>query len=122
VTQHDLDEAFDDQSGDRLTTAHGLGVDDTDHSLTAGPRGPVLLEDHHLREELTHLDHERIPERVVHARGAGAHGTFRSCGNDASVTGVEVVGAGAADGLADVVRSALSLHRSWERLAPLAGH
>ncbi|GAA1738913.1 catalase CatB [Isoptericola hypogeus] len=74
------------QSGERLTTAQGLRVDDTDHSLTAGPRGPVLLEDHHLREKITHFDHERIPERVVHARGAGAHGTFRAYGNAASVT------------------------------------
>jgi catalase len=74
------------QEGDHLTTAQGLGVDDTDHSLTAGPRGPVLLEDHHLREKITHFDHERIPERVVHARGAGAHGVFRAYGNAASVT------------------------------------
>ena len=49
---------------------------DTDNSLKAGGRGPSLLEDHHLREKITHFDHERIPERVVHARGAGAHGTF----------------------------------------------
>ncbi|GAA4851159.1 catalase CatB [Luteimicrobium xylanilyticum] len=74
------------QDGDRLTTAQGARVDDTDHSLTAGPRGPVLLEDHHLREKLTHFDHERIPERVVHARGAGAHGVFRAYGNAATVT------------------------------------
>ncbi|WP_281268426.1 catalase [Xylanimonas oleitrophica] len=70
----------------RLTTAQGLRVDDTDRSLTAGPRGPVLLEDHHLREKITHFDHERIPERVVHARGYGARGTFRAYGNAASVT------------------------------------
>lgn len=74
------------QDGERLTTAQGVPVDDTDHSLTAGPRGPVLLEDHHLREKITHFDHERIPERVVHARGAGAHGVFRAYGNAASVT------------------------------------
>ncbi|MFE5342194.1 catalase [Isoptericola sp. NPDC056578] len=74
------------QAGDRLTTAQGLRVDDTDHSLTAGPRGPLLMEDHHFREKITHFDHERIPERVVHARGAGAHGTFRAYGNAASVT------------------------------------
>ncbi|WP_407317884.1 catalase [Isoptericola halotolerans] len=74
------------QAGGRLTTAQGLRVDDTDHSLTAGPRGPVLLEDHHLREKITHFDHERIPERVVHARGAGAHGRFRAYGNAANVT------------------------------------
>ncbi len=64
------------QVGDRLTTAQGLRVDDTDNSLTVSERGPSLLEDHHLREKITHFDHERIPERVVHARGAGAHGTF----------------------------------------------
>ncbi|WP_430982195.1 catalase [Microbacterium lacticum] len=64
------------QQGDRLTTAQGLRLGDTDHSLKAGPRGPVLLQDHHLREKITHFDHERIPERVVHARGAAAHGEF----------------------------------------------
>ena len=46
---------------------------DTDHSLKAGDRGPTLLEDFHLREKITHFDHERIPERVVHARGAALH-------------------------------------------------
>ncbi len=64
--------------GTQLTTAQGLRVDDTDHSLRTGSgRGPTLLEDHHLREKITHFDHERIPERVVHARGAAAHGRFR---------------------------------------------
>ena len=48
----------------------------TDDSLKLGERGPTLLDDFHLREKITHFDHERIPERVVHARGAGAHGTF----------------------------------------------
>ena len=66
------------QSGDRLTTAQGLRVDDADNSLTAGERGPTLLEDFHLREKIMHFDHERIPERVVHARGAGAHGVFEA--------------------------------------------
>ena len=74
------------QSGDFLTTAQGLRLPDTDHSLKAGPRGPSLLEDFHLREKITHFDHERIPERVVHARGAAAHGVFESYGNAASVT------------------------------------
>ncbi|GAA1412562.1 MULTISPECIES: catalase [Oerskovia] len=74
------------QQGDRLTTAQGLRVHDTDHSLKAGPRGPVLLEDHHLREKITHFDHERIPERVVHARGAAAHGVFTSYGNASAIT------------------------------------
>ncbi|WP_319805231.1 catalase [Micropruina sonneratiae] len=64
------------QRGDRLTTSTGTRLSDTDHSLKAGPRGPILLADHHLREKITHFDHERIPERVVHARGAAAHGTF----------------------------------------------
>ncbi|GAA1115003.1 catalase [Arthrobacter flavus] len=74
------------QSGRFLTTAQGTRVADTDHSLKAGPRGPVLLQDHHLREKITHFDHERIPERVVHARGAGAHGTFVANGAATGVT------------------------------------
>ncbi|KZB88362.1 catalase [Amycolatopsis regifaucium] len=74
------------QRGNHLTTAQGVRLSDTDHSLKAGPRGPSLMEDFHLREKITHFDHERIPERVVHARGAAAHGTFRAYGNAASVT------------------------------------
>ncbi|CAL9321911.1 Catalase HPII [Streptomyces sp. SudanB135_2055] len=74
------------QSGSYLTNAQGTRLHDTDHSLKAGPRGPVLLQDHHLREKIMHFDHERIPERVVHARGAGAHGVFQSYGTAASVT------------------------------------
>ena len=69
-----------------LTTAQGARLRDSDHSLKAGERGPTLLQDHHLREKITHFDHERIPERVVHARGAGAHGTFVGYGNARSVT------------------------------------
>jgi catalase len=65
------------QSGETLTTATGVPIDDTDNSLRIGERGPTLLDDFHLREKIMHFDHERIPERVVHARGAGAHGTFR---------------------------------------------
>ncbi|WP_018653884.1 catalase [Actinomadura flavalba] len=60
-----------------LTTDQGIQVDDTDNSLKVGERGPSLLQDFHLREKITHFDHERIPERVVHARGAGAYGTFQ---------------------------------------------
>ncbi|SNT20423.1 catalase [Streptosporangium subroseum] len=74
------------QTGEYLTTAQGLRLADTDHSLKAGPRGPVLLQDHHLREKIMHFDHERIPERVVHARGAAAHGVFRAYGTAATVT------------------------------------
>ncbi|MDJ1132192.1 catalase [Streptomyces iconiensis] len=73
------------QTGPRLTTAQGLRLPDTDHSLKAGERGPVLLQDHHLREKVMHFDHERIPERVVHARGAAAHGVFRGYGTAAQV-------------------------------------
>ena len=63
--------------GDLLTTDQGVRIPHTDDSLKAGERGPTLLEDFHLREKITHFDHERIPERVVHARGAGAHGIFQ---------------------------------------------
>jgi catalase len=60
-----------------LTTNQGLPVSDNQNSLRAGERGPTLLEDFVLREKITHFDHERIPERIVHARGAGAHGYFQ---------------------------------------------
>jgi catalase len=60
-----------------LTTQQGVRVDHTDDALTVGERGPTLLEDFHAREKVTHFDHERIPERVVHARGAGAYGHFQ---------------------------------------------
>jgi catalase len=60
-----------------LTTNQGVPVSDNQNSLTAGERGPVLLQDVHLIEKLAHFDRERIPERVVHAKGAGAHGYFR---------------------------------------------
>ncbi|MFI2669366.1 catalase [Streptomyces albidoflavus] len=73
------------QGGAYLTNAQGTRLHDTDHSLKAGPRGPVLLQDHHLREKITHFDHERIPERVVHARGAAAHGVFRGYGSAAQI-------------------------------------
>ena len=59
-----------------LTTAAGIPVCDNQTSLTAGDRGPTLLQDHHLLEKLAHFNRERIPERVVHAKAAGAHGTF----------------------------------------------
>ena len=60
-----------------LTTNQGLRINDDQNSLKAGERGPSLLEDFHLREKITHFDHERIPERVVHARGSAAHGYFQ---------------------------------------------
>jgi catalase len=63
-----------------LTSNHGTRIEDDQNSLRAGERGPSLLEDFHLREKLTHFDHERIPERIVHARGSAAHGVFRVYG------------------------------------------
>ena len=83
------------QAGEFLTTAQGLRIPDTDHSLKAGDRGPTLLEDFHLREKITHFDHERIPERVVHARGAAAHGVFESYGTAASITRAAFLAKGA---------------------------
>ncbi|MGI8839218.1 MAG: catalase [Caulobacteraceae bacterium] len=62
--------------GRAMTGNQGVGISDDQNSLKAGPRGPTLMEDFHLREKITHFDHERIPERVVHARGAAAHGVF----------------------------------------------
>src|SRR6188508_494045 len=72
--------------GAYFTTDHGTRLHTTDDSLKAGQRGPTLMEDFHLREKLTHFDHERIPERVVHARGTGAHGVFRVYESLADIT------------------------------------
>ena len=58
------------------TTQQGIPVSDDQNTLKIGPRGPALLEDFHFREKIFHFDHERIPERVVHARGFGIHGYF----------------------------------------------
>src|SRR6476620_9974645 len=75
-TNGPLDRVRVDSGGRALTTNQGVGVADNQNSLKAGLRGPALLEDFILREKITHFDHERIPERVVHARGSGAHGYF----------------------------------------------
>ena len=69
-----------------LTTNHGMPVSDNQNQLKAGRRGPVLLEDHVYREKINHFDHERIPERIVHARGTGAHGYFELTDSLADVT------------------------------------
>jgi catalase len=61
-----------------LTTNTGVRINHTDDSLKAGSRGPTIMEDFHFREKMMHFDHERIPERVVHARGSGAHGYFQA--------------------------------------------
>ncbi|KLT64357.1 catalase [Pedobacter sp. BMA] len=66
-----------DSSGQSMTTNHGVKINDDQNSLKAGERGATLLEDFILREKITHFDHERIPERIVHARGSAAHGVFK---------------------------------------------
>lgn len=66
-----------DDRGKKLTTNQGLKVSEDEFSLKAGERGPTLMEDFHFREKMTHFDHERIPERIVHARGFAAHGEFQ---------------------------------------------
>jgi catalase len=73
-----LDRVRADATGKVLTTNQGVAVADNQNSLKAGLRGPALLEDFILREKITHFDHERIPERIVHARGSGAHGFFEA--------------------------------------------
>ncbi len=77
------------QDSQFLTDAQGHRLEHTDDSLKAGTRGPTLLEDFHFREKITHFDHERIPERVVHARGTGVHGVFESYGTAADLTCAE---------------------------------
>ena len=69
-----------------LTTNQGMPVSDNQNQLKAGPRGPVLLEDHVYREKINHFDHERIPERIVHARGSAAHGFFECYESLADIT------------------------------------
>ncbi|MED1738001.1 catalase [Bacillus swezeyi] len=81
VNEHSKDQQLEhyrsDNRGKKMTTNQGLRVSEDEHSLKAGVRGPTLMEDFHFREKMTHFDHERIPERVVHARGFGAHGYFQ---------------------------------------------
>jgi len=81
-----LDRVRSDSTGQVLTTNQGVPVADNQHSLKAGLRGPALLEDFILREKITHFDHERIPERIVHARGSAAHGYFECYKSMAQVT------------------------------------
>ena len=76
VTAGSLDRVRVDGSDQEMTTNQGVAIGDNQNSLAVGLRGPSLLEDFILREKITHFDHERIPERIVHARGSGAHGYF----------------------------------------------
>ncbi|WP_316570249.1 catalase [Neobacillus sp. YIM B06451] len=75
--QEQLEQFTVDDRGKKLTTNQGVKVSEDEFSLKAGVRGPTLMEDFHFREKMTHFDHERIPERVVHARGFAAHGEFQ---------------------------------------------
>ncbi|BDG74205.1 catalase [Roseomonas fluvialis] len=75
----------------RITTNHGVPVSDNQNSLKAGARGPTLLEDFVLREKIQHFDHERIPERIVHARGSAAHGYFELTDSLADVTTARIL-------------------------------
>lgn len=79
--------------GKTLTTNQGLKLTEDEHSLKLGKRGPTLLEDFHFREKMTHFDHERIPERVVHARGTAAHGIFESYGDANDITKADFLSA-----------------------------
>ena len=81
-----LDRVRVDSTGQALTTNMGIAVADNQNSLKAGLRGPTLLEDFILREKITHFDHERIPERIVHARGSAAHGYFESYQDLSAIT------------------------------------
>ncbi|MGH6914620.1 MAG: catalase, partial [Geminicoccales bacterium] len=73
-----------------LTTNQGVPVADDQNSLKIGARGPTALEDFHFREKIFHFDHERIPERVVHARGFGAHGFFETYESLSDITRADI--------------------------------
>ena len=98
------------QTTERLTTTQGVPVSDDQNTLRAGERGPGLLEDFHFREKIFHFDHERIPERVVHARGYGAHGYFE---NYAPLTDIT---------RADVFREAGQRTPAFVRFSTVAGN
>ena len=86
ATVGSLDRVRVDSGGQALTTNQGVAIADNQNSLKIGLRGPTALEDFILREKITHFDHERIPERVVHARGSAAHGYFESYGDLSQLT------------------------------------
>jgi catalase len=73
-------------TGQFMTTNHGVRINDDQNTLKAGERGPSLLEDFVFREKMTHFDHERIPERIVHARGSAAHGVFQAYASQSAIT------------------------------------
>src|ERR1700752_4619825 len=73
-----------------MTTTQGTPISDDQNTLRVGARGPALLEDFVLREKIFHFDHERIPERIVHARGSGAHGYFENYASLAGITKADI--------------------------------
>lgn len=83
---NDLTVNIESSEGQLMTTNQGVKINDDQNSLKAGDRGATLLEDFILREKITHFDHERIPERIVHARGSGAHGVFKVYESQATLT------------------------------------
>ncbi|WP_259755207.1 catalase HPII [Pseudomonas sp. GCEP-101] len=89
-----LERYREDATGEALTTNTNVRIADNQNSLRAGDRGPSLLEDFILREKITHFDHERIPERIVHARGAAAHGYFESYDDWSALTKASFLGKG----------------------------
>src|SRR5690349_22606376 len=82
----DLQRHAENSSEQFLTTNQGVRINDNQNTLKAGLRGPSLMEDFIFREKITHFDHERIPERVVHARGSAAHGYFESYKDHSAIT------------------------------------
>jgi catalase len=76
----------DQEAGHFIATPTGVRIDHTDDTVKAGERGPTLMEDFHFRYSITQFDHERIPERVVHARGSGAHGYFELFESQSDIT------------------------------------
>ncbi|TID16573.1 mycelial catalase Cat1 [Venturia nashicola] len=93
VSMDDLLKKFTINSTDNYLTSDVGGPIEDQNSLTAGERGPTLLEDFIFRQKITHFDHERVPERAVHARGAGAHGVFESYGDFSNITAASFLGA-----------------------------
>jgi catalase len=81
-----LEQFRSDATGQALRTNHGVKISDNQNTLKAGPRGPSLLEDFIMRQKITHFDHERIPERIVHARGTAAHGFFETYESHSALT------------------------------------
>ena len=97
-----------DDAATQLTTNQGVPISDNQNSLKAGARGPVLLQDFILREKIMHFDHERIPERVVHARGSAAHGFFECLDDCSDITARRLP----ADGRASARRCSRASRRS----------